>query len=212
MTDKHTELDPRIALLLDGEISLADLPAELRPEAERLQRLLGKIDRSPVTLGPAVTSNVMAAVRRHAASPARRFWRWWAEPREVRVRLRPWFVGPALAAAAALVLLLGRPGDRVAPASTRDSTLVQFVFSAPSAHAVAIAGSFNDWNPARAPLTRASATVWTITLPLPPGEHQYAFVVDGRDWVADPSAPGIDDGLGRRNSIVSVAKPGARIL
>jgi hypothetical protein len=39
---------------------------------------------------------------------------------------------------------------------------------------------------------------------LPAGQHQYAFVVDGARWVADPGAPAVDDGFGRRNSVLSL--------
>jgi len=37
-------------------------------------------------------------------------------------------------------------------------------------------------------------------------------VVDGERWVPDPAAPGIDDGFGRRNSVVAVTAHGARTL
>jgi len=43
-----------------------------------------------------------------------------------------------------------------------------------------------------------------VTLSLPPGQHQYAFVVDGTRWVPDPTAPAIDDGFGRRNSVLTL--------
>jgi 1,4-alpha-glucan branching enzyme len=88
--------------------------------------------------------------------------------------------------------------------------MVRFVFYAPNAHAVALAGSFNDWSTDAAPLARAAAGVWTITLQVPPGQHQYAFVVDGR-WVADPAAPALDDGFGRRNSVLAVGAQGAAL-
>jgi hypothetical protein len=54
--------------------------------------------------------------------------------------------------------------------------------------------------------------VWSTTLALPVGQHQYAFVVDGRRWVADPAAPAVDDGFGRRNSVLAVTAQGARTL
>jgi len=46
--------------------------------------------------------------------------------------------------------------------------------------------------------------VWTATLTLPVGQHQYAFVVDGQRWVPDPGAPAVDDGFGRRNSVLTL--------
>src|SRR3989449_5983502 len=95
--------------LLDGELSLAELPAELRAEGEQALRLIRGVDRAPVTLPATLDARVMATVRRHAASPVRRAWRRLTAPRDVelRLRVRPWTVwAGALAAAAAVVLLV----------------------------------------------------------------------------------------------------------
>src|SRR5206468_11282473 len=167
----------------------------------------------------------MATVRRHAASPVRRAWRRLTAPRDVelRLRVRPWTVwAGALAAAAAVVLLVSRapapsspPRDAGLPArvASHDSVYVRFVLYAPTAQRVAVAGTFNQWDQHASPLARVGAGgVWAITLALPQGHHQYAFVVDGAQWVPDPAAPGVDDGFGRRNSMVAVTARGARIL
>src|SRR6266478_6485484 len=103
--------DLRVKQLLDGDLSLSDLPPELRAEGEEALRLLAAVDRTPVTLSPALDARVMAVVRQHAKSPALRAWRWLNTPRDVelRLRVRPWAVwAGALAAATALALLLGR--------------------------------------------------------------------------------------------------------
>lgn len=208
-------LHPTIVRLLDGELSLADLPPELRADGERALAVMGLLDRAPVTLSGDLEARVMAAVRQRAASPARRFLRWWGNPQEVRIRVRPWLLGPALAVAVALVLLLGpRSGTTVATSSpaTADSTLVRFVFHAPGAERVTLAGSFNDWSLEAAPLARTDGGVWTITVPLPAGQHEYAFVVDGRRWMPDPAAPTVDDGLGHRNSVMAVGSAGEASL
>ena len=82
-----------------------------------------------------------------------------------------------------------------------------------AARRVAVAGTFNQWDQNASPLVRVGAGgVWAITLALPQGHHQYAFVVDGAQWVPDPAAPGVDDGFGRRNSMVAVTARGARLL
>ncbi len=212
--------DLRVKQLLDGDLSLADLPPELRAEGEEALRLLAAVDRTPVTLSPALDARVMAVVRRHAKSPVGRAWRWLNTPRDVelRLRVRPWAVwAGALAAAAALALLLGRavpapvPGVQ-ARGATRDSVFVRFVLYAPGARRVAVAGTFNQWDRGAALLAPAGTSgVWTTTLALPVGQHQYAFVVDGARWVVDPSAPAVDDGFGRRNSVVAVTAEGAHL-
>lgn len=195
MTDFH----PQVKELLDGELTLADLPAALRPEGEAALRLLAAVDREPVALPSTLDARVLAAVRARAARPS--LWRRFLAPREIRLRLRPWTLVPALAAAAALVLMLARPTQT--PAAT--TVTVRFVLFAPDAHQVGVAGTFNQWDPGATPLVRTGAPgVWSATLTLPAGQHQYAFVVDGARWVADPGAPAVDDGFGRRNSVLSL--------
>ena len=212
---------PLVKRLLDGELSLSDLPPELRGEGAEALRLLGAVDRAPVALSAEFETRVMAEVRRRARSPIRRIWHGLVEPRdiELRLRVRPWVVwGAALAAAAAVALLLTRPpqaseGARPMRVAAGDSVYVRFVLYAPTARRVAVAGTFNQWDQTASPLARVGAGgVWAITLALPQGHHQYAFVVDGAQWVPDPAAPGVDDGFGRRNSMVAVTARGARIL
>jgi len=192
------EFHPLVKQLLDGDVTLADLPAELRAEGEEALLILGAVDRRPVQLGD-FTARVMAQV---VERPQRKFWRRVLEPREIRVSVRPWLLAPALAAAAALVLWLGRSGP--SPLSSPALVTVRFVLSAPDAHAVSVAGTFNQWNANATPLVRTGDGLWTATLTLPAGEHQYAFVVDGARWVPDPAAPAVDDGFGRRNSVLTL--------
>jgi hypothetical protein len=208
--------DPLIRRILDGELDVAALPPELRREAEAALRLLQAVDRAPVTLPAALDDRVMAAVRQRANRRGSRTWRWMVEPHEVRVRVRRWMIGPALAAAAALALLLARPQDPVvapvAASATTDSVLVRFVLYAPDARQVTLAGTFNEWDPEGTPLVRATTVetaeagggIWTTTIALPSGQHQYAFVIDGQRWIADPAAPHVDDGFGRTNSVLSI--------
>jgi len=193
------DFHPQVKQLLDGELTLADLPPELRAEGEEALHLLAAVDREPVALPSTLDARVLAALRARAARPS--LWRRFLAPREIRVRLRPWTLVPALAGAAALVLFLSSP-VRTPTAST---VTVRFVLFAPEAQQVALAGTFNQWDAAATPLVRTGTQgVWSATLTLPAGQHQYAFVVDGARWVADPGAPAVDDGFGRRNSVLSL--------
>jgi 1,4-alpha-glucan branching enzyme len=116
---------------------------------------------------------------------------------------RPWVLAPALAIAAALVVWLGWPASDTAPHSA--VVTVRFVLAAPDAHQVSVAGTFNQWDPHATPLVRSAGNgVWSATITLPAGQHQYAFVVDGERWVPDPTAPAVDDGFGRRNSVLTL--------
>ena len=186
------DFHPLVKQLLDGDITIADLPAELRAEGEEALRLLSAVDRSTVEL-PAVPERVMRALVR-------------APQRSVARRLiqRSWVLAPTLAAAAALILLLSR-AEPVATPSPASVVTVRFVLAAPDAREVTVAGTFNQWNSHATPLVRTgSAGVWTATITLPAGQHQYAFVVDGVRWVPDPAAPAVDDGFGRRNSVLTL--------
>jgi len=186
------EFHPLVKQLLDGDITIADLPAELRAEGEEALRLLAAIDRSPVEL-PAVTQRVMRALVRPPQRSAIR-----------RLIARPWILGPALAIAAALVLLVGRP-IRESFSPTAAAVTVRFVLAAPDARQVSVAGTFNQWDAHATPLVRTGPSgLWTATITLPAGQHQYAFVVDGVRWVPDPTAPAVDDGFGRRNSVLTL--------
>jgi Glycogen recognition site of AMP-activated protein kinase len=207
------EYHPLVKQVLDGELALENLPPELRAQAKAALRLLA-VDRRAVTLSEALPDRVMARVRRRIRSPRVRAWRWLTTP-----SVTPWRSG-ALAAAAVLLMLVlrsasvGSPGTTspLAAAADPESIYVKFVLFAPAAREVALAGTFNGWDPAATPLSPATAGAWTVTLALPIGQHQYAFVVDGRRWVSDPVAPSVDDGFGRRNSVVTVSGAAGRIL
>lgn len=82
---------------------------------------------------------------------------------------------------------------------------VRFVFPAPGAEHVSLAGSWNGWNETAHPLVRGEGDVFYLVVPLAPGQYEYQFVVDGDRWQPDPSAPlARDDGFGRRNSVLTI--------
>ena len=82
---------------------------------------------------------------------------------------------------------------------------VRFALHAPSATSVVITGSFNRWDRQGSALAGPDRRgVWSITLPLSPGRYEYAFIVDGTVWQADPGAPFLDDGFGGRNSVIEI--------
>ena len=187
------DFHPLVKQLLDGDITIADLPAELRREGEEALQLLAAVDRRPVEL-PAVPDRVMRALVRAPQRSALR-----------RLIERPWVLAPALALAAALVVWLGWPAGSPIATPSAGAITVRFVLAAPNAHEVSVAGTFNQWDPRATPLVRTGANgVWSATITLPAGQHQYAFVVDGVRWVPDPAAPAIDDGFGRRNSVLTL--------
>ncbi|MCG3150674.1 MAG: 1,4-alpha-glucan branching enzyme GlgB [Verrucomicrobiae bacterium] len=82
---------------------------------------------------------------------------------------------------------------------------VAFVFAAPAAKAVSVAGEFNQWNATANPLQKDATGMWTTKLNLKPGKYQYKFVVDG-EWLLDPAAAETaTDAAGNQNSVKIVA-------
>ncbi len=82
---------------------------------------------------------------------------------------------------------------------------VLFVYFNPQAESVSVAGSFNNWNVNANPMEKSKSGLWTLKLKLSPGTYQYKFVVNGKDWVPDPSNPQTaDDGYGGVNSVIEV--------
>jgi 1,4-alpha-glucan branching enzyme len=104
------------------------------------------------------------------------------------------------------MLAAPRPGARPAsqtfnaPAEKR----VEFVLNMPQARSAAVAGTFNNWSAKQTPMRKESGNVWKAALSLPPGRHQYRFVVDGQ-WISDPNAKeSVRNDFGSTNSVLVV--------
>jgi hypothetical protein len=178
------------------------------PVIERVAATL----RAPVRVDPRFDARVAAAIQERR-SPLARLVRWLTTPRPVTISP---LAGLALAAGAiALAFLGGRAGylrgtggGRDVASVRRDSAqVVQFVFIAPAATSVAVAGDFNNWSTSATPMHRVSeGGAWLVTVPLRPGRYVYSFVVNGRQWTPDPLAPpALQDDYGMPNSVVTVA-------
>lgn len=199
-------MDPRLQAWLDGDIELEALPEMLRDQAAAWSELLTDARTGGVAGAPlGATSRVMDAIRANASrgfgSRAAAGMSWLLRPRPMRVS--------PIAAAAALVLVawsvtqlaVTQPGA----GSMDDRVYVQFVISAPDARTVALAGTFNEWNPSIQLNDPDGDGLWTGRVALEPGVHEYMFVIDGSEWRPDPNAISyIDDGFGQRNSVLAV--------
>lgn len=86
---------------------------------------------------------------------------------------------------------------------------VQFTLRDVRAAQVALVGDFNGWSVSATPLERgAVAGTWSVTLPVTPGRHVYAFLLDGKTWMTDPRAQTAQDlDFGRENSVLIVQAP-----
>jgi hypothetical protein len=82
---------------------------------------------------------------------------------------------------------------------------VKLVLTMPNVKSAAVIGSFNDWRPGGHEMKWSEDEgAWTVTLRLPKGRYEYAFVVDNQ-IIADPVA-GIyqEDGFGNLNAVLMV--------
>jgi len=85
---------------------------------------------------------------------------------------------------------------------------IHFEFVSPTAESVAIAGTFNEWQPNATPMIALGQGRWAKDLALPPGNYEYCLVVDGR-WRPDPlAAETVPNPFGGVNSVRKVGGGG----
>lgn len=148
--------------------------------------------------------------RRRPLSPS-----WWRTPRTLRMSpIAALALAASIAAVAALggsTLAASRPtaaSPTVAAAGVaapRDTvTFVRFVFVGP-ATSVSLVGDFNAWGAHATPLHATGANgAWSVSIPVPRGRHEYAFIVDGKRWTPDPYAPTSSDDFDTKSSVLTV--------
>jgi hypothetical protein len=218
-----TETD-RIHAVLDGELARDSLqPDELARLAvmeAALAEVAGALRATPV---PELTQRVMRALPPEPAprpGPWERVQRWLWAPREFALTFRPAYALAGFATAAlAGVLLLSPPSSQsgagaagpVAAVSPSQRVYVQFRLDVNDASRVEVAGSFTGWEPT-VELHQRTPGIWTALVPLDPGVHDYTFVIDGRRWIPDPTAPQVSDDFGGTNSRLFLPAPGERSI
>jgi anti-sigma factor RsiW len=143
---------------------------------------------------------------------------WWDTERVFRITP---MAGLGLAAGVAAVIAvsgiaIGSRLSRQAPSTAsvgaaiaRDTVqIVRFVFVDANAKQVELVGDFNEWAKGTTQLSRSAAPgVWTVSVPLSPGRHEYAFIINGSRWVADPFAAKSSDDFGTESSVIRVETP-----
>jgi hypothetical protein len=190
-------------------------------ENAMLDALVTRLKVMPVS-DPRARAAILARVRGRRQSPWRAAavgaWQQWA---------------PQLAAAAVIVVLVGagygarvivepKPGDAVATGDTPTIPVVQvsnelastrpvpttFILKAEAANRVSLVGDFNGWDRAATVLADPSKSgVWEVIVPLTPGRHTYAFLVNDSVWTVDPRMPQErDPDFGTLSSVILVTE------
>lgn len=137
-------------------------------------------------------------------------------PRPVTFEFRPAYTLFAAAAILLLTVLLSgpwseRPVITSATQEVSEKVYVQFRLQISDASDVRLAGSFTQWE-AQYQLHETAPGLWTVTLPLTPGVHDYAFIIDGQRWMTDPYAAAVQDGFGGVNSRLTLVAGSDRRL
>jgi len=176
--------------VLEGHVRGCGQCRELVAGLTRLESRLDRLGEVEVPSG--LSRSILSALpaQAYGPSPLRRALTWGAGPALVALLV----VGGFLVKGK--LQLQERFAERV----------VEVVFEAPQAASVTIVGDFNDWDPRRTQLVRASHEgLWRARLRLAPGVYQYSFVLDGTAWVSDPLAKTmLADGFGGKNSVIIV--------
>lgn len=172
---------------------------EAAEQMESYREVSSLLEASRQPAPPDFSVRVMA--RLPEALPRARQSPWWRLPCFAPAR----WLAPALggAAVALLVVWLGLGFE---PGRQPQGVAVTFELHAPGARQVELVGSFNNWKPGDIALIGPDATGhWTATVEVPAGRHEYLFLVDGREWRTDPSAPSHrPDGFGRENALLEL--------
>lgn len=149
---------------------------------------------------------VMSGLQPRRPSAWKRLRLWLVRPQVMT--FRPMTVIPVVTIVVALLVLTVIKMDGPVQDPAIRMATVRFVLRdvGMQARDVAVIGSFNSWKAERSVMWYdQDEGAWTLEAKLPPGDHEYLFLVDGKKLVPDPKAAMTrDDGFGNRNSIMFV--------
>ena len=158
---------------------------------------------------PNLVGRIMATLKPIKPSIRRRLLAWLREP-------MTFTMSRALTALAALLVLLpaGYAGYHFFQNPVEDPGVnahavmfpVVFSYKGQDVQSVAVMGSFNHWNPKSHELVwNPDIGQWVLKVELPPGKHDYVFLVNGKKVFQDPQADLIQkDEFGNRSSVLFV--------
>ena len=179
---------------LDGDVGADALDATTRADAEAWNRMVESFrTTAPRALAPAwLVQKVMGDIE--------------ALPRPATALVVAAFAVVLLLPQAAPEVARQTPGVATAAGGAEPVVYVQFVFEAPGATSVSLAGDFSDWEASVTLTDQNEDGLWTARVAIRPGVYGYMFLIDGTEWQTDPWADRYqDDGFGNRNAVLAVA-------
>ena len=172
---------------------------------DELQEVARTIKELPELDAPAgLMPSVMDAIQRRELLWYQRLYNWAKAP--LSVSFTPLHIAASIALLILCTLLatqfLQRNPSHLVQ-SQNESVPVAFTVNLPGAQSVAVVGSFNQWRPQGFEMHDGEHHEWILTLELPEGRYEYAFLVDGREIIPDPHASLYqNDGFGNRNAVL----------
>lgn len=89
-------------------------------------------------------------------------------------------------------------------ANTIKKRRISFKLDAPGAHTVSITADFNNWDPGSHLMKKDKKGIWSKTIFIAPGRHEYKFVVDGEWWNDPRNDQTVFNSFGSINNVLTV--------
>ena len=195
---KKEQIDP-VHEMLDGGI-VPPAGGETEAKLRQYREALDLLDKSRAVVPPGLATRIMSRL------PEKPRASWLPAPRE-------WLIPSLTGAAAVTLFLLGWLWFNPPAAPKSEMVKVTFELHAPGAKQVELVGNFNHWQQGALRLEGPDASGhWNATIELPEGRYEYSFLVDGTEWVTDPTAAVVrPDGYGRVNAVLEVSGEGTTL-
>jgi hypothetical protein len=178
-----------------------------RTEQNSTDRIIARLRGLPEVSPPAgLRREIMAQLSPKRLGLLTRLRRFWFQPHTVTfvpIKWAPMLAGLLLVAVIPRLSIVDRTSEMSTPSIPTQQASLTLTFEHPDARKVALIGTFNQWTPDEQVKTEKEGDLWTFHLNVAPGRYEYAFLVDGRDVVADPRAVfHRHNGFGTPNAVV----------
>lgn len=176
-------------------------------EQDSTDRIIERLRGLPEVSPPAgLRRGIMAQLTPKRPSLWTRLRRFWFQPHTVSfvpIKWAPVLAGLLLVAVIPRLATIDRAPERSTPSTPAQQASLTLTFEHPDARQVALIGTFNQWTPDGQVKTEKQGNLWIFHVNVAPGRYEYAFLVDGREVVADPRAAfHRHNGFGTPNAVV----------
>ena len=98
----------------------------------------------------------------------------------------------------------GKGEAKIMGKGKKGKTTVEFIFRAPEAKTVFLAGEFNHWDIQALPMNKNRDGIWRAKVELASGRYEYKLFADNA-WVEDiPDAERVPNPFGTKNFVIGI--------